>query len=215
MSIEWFYAVDGVQYGPVSTEDLRRFIAEKRVAPDDFVWYAAMPSWEKANDVAELVGEPPLFPVAIWKLVLMSLATFGIYEIFWGYKHWKALQPQLNDEIWPFWRGFFGVFFFYPLAKEINREGDARRFADHLPAGALAILFFLLTITWRLPDPYGLIAFLSVFPLAVAQERANAINAKAAPLADRNDHLRGWNWLAAGVGLPVFVLAVIGTFLEV
>ncbi len=81
MSTAWFYSRDGVQYGPVSAGDLRRFIAEKRLAHDDFVWHTTMPAWTKANEVPELVGEPPLFSVAVWKLVLMSLATFGLYKI--------------------------------------------------------------------------------------------------------------------------------------
>jgi hypothetical protein len=39
------------------------------------------------------------------------------------------------------------------------------------------------------------------------------VNRKAAPLADRNGRIRGWNWLAVLLGIPLFVLALIGTFM--
>lgn len=210
----WYYSVDGVQYGPVSTDDLRRFLAEKRLTTDDFVWHPAMPAWSRANEVAELVGEAPLFAAAVPKLVLMTIATFGAYEVYWGYKHWKILEPRLNEPILPFWRGVFGVFFLYALTREINIAGKARGIEKPLPAEVLAVLFFLLNLSVRLPDPYWLVAFLAVVPIAVVQRRANRVNAQEAPLSDRNSRIRGWNWLAVLIGLPLFVMAVIGTFLE-
>jgi hypothetical protein len=66
---------------------------------------------------------------------------------------------------------------------------------------------------WKLPDPYWLITFLGVFALVPAQQAVNELNATAAPGHDPNTRFRGWNWVAVLLGLPLFALAVFGTFL--
>lgn len=213
---EWFYSVDGVQYGPVSKEELQRFLREKTLAADDFVWNGAMPAWTEARKVPELTGgDPPFFPVGLPKLMVMYFGTFGVYQIYWKYKHWTTIRKRTGESMIPLARAIFQVFFFHLLVKEVNEEADARGLAERLPVGALTVLFVILTISWRLPDPVSLIAMLTIVPVAILQHRANALNALAAPLADPNTRIRAWNWLAAVLGLPFFAWVVWLTFTEV
>jgi hypothetical protein len=211
---EWYYAVDGVQQGPVTADDLRRFLIEKRLTHDDYVWTPTLPEWTELKNVRELVGAPPLFTVGVAKLLVMILVTFGLYELYWMYKQWEHLHEELNEDLSPFWRTVFSVFFFHRLVGGVNVVGERHGIHDHLPVSGLTALFVLTSLCSRLPDPWWLIALVSVVPIMVVQRRVNAIHAVAAPLADRNTHIRRWNWLAIILGLLFLALVVIGLTVE-
>lgn len=210
---EWYYANEGAQVGPVTTEYLRRLIAEGRIARESLVWNESMSEWKPAASVTELAGNAtPLFSVAIWKLVLMTLATLGVYQIYWGFRHWDAIRTRTGEKMMPLLRGIFAIFFFRSLVTEVNGEAAVQKIGRELPATGLTVLFVLLVFTQRLPDPLWLVSFLMLVPVGLVQQLANEVNQKAAPLADRNDRIRRWNWLAVFLGLPFFAFAVYATF---
>ena len=212
---DWFYAVDGVQYGPVSADDLRRFLAEERLAREDFVWHAALPAWVEAGKVPELAGPPPpLFAVGVPKLVAMYLLTFGIYQLYWFYKHWSTIRARDGQEMWPVARALFAFFFFHDLVTTINHKARAYGIEGMLPAGGLTALFVIATLMNRFDNALFLLALAAVIPLVVVQSRVNEINTKAAPLADRNARLRGANWIVIVVGSIFVALILIGTFID-
>ncbi len=62
---------------------------------------------------------PLYFPVSLLKLVIMSVVTAGIYEIYWMYKNWALVREREKLDIRPFWRAFFGFFFCYSLFKRV------------------------------------------------------------------------------------------------
>lgn len=69
-------------------------------------------------DVAEIpdagADAPPFFPVSRLKLLVMFFSTLGLYQMYWLYKNWKMVRLRTDEKnIMPFWRAFFGVFFFY------------------------------------------------------------------------------------------------------
>src|SRR5687768_6989550 len=50
------------------------------------------------GDLASGAGqEAVFFAVSCTKLALMSLATFGLYQLYWSYKNWQCVA-RLNDE---------------------------------------------------------------------------------------------------------------------
>ena len=55
---------DGKEYGPISLDQLKQWVAEKRVAPQSQVQDAATGQWKPAGQVPELAGLfPPPAPV--------------------------------------------------------------------------------------------------------------------------------------------------------
>lgn len=50
----WFMQKGGQQYGPYSWQQLRSFIAEKRLMPDDLVWSESLHQWTRAGSVPDL-----------------------------------------------------------------------------------------------------------------------------------------------------------------
>lgn len=49
MAEQWFYLIDGQQYGPVSASDLRQFAASGELLPEDLVWKEGLTDWVPAQ----------------------------------------------------------------------------------------------------------------------------------------------------------------------
>jgi len=158
------------------------------------------------------VTDAPFFAVSPLKLVVMSVFTFGLYELYWFYKNWQAIQLREKENISPFWRAFFGYFYCYALFSEI-REWQQEVGGGKLPAGWLAAGWIIANLMWRLPDPLWLISAASVLFLVPVQKAVNAINRIEAPDHAPNDKIRGVNWIAIVAGGLVFALALVGIFM--
>jgi len=167
-----------------------------------------------AAAVADIAGDtqaPAYFPISPVKLLVMSFGTLGFYQYYWFYKNWKAHKDRTGEDIYPFWRTVFGVIFCYPLVRRIG-EAATSHGVEVKGLGWWAAAWIVPSLLWRLPDPYWLVTYLSIFALIPVQRVVNRINALVAPGHDANARLHGWNWLAVFPGLPVLGLAVWGSF---
>jgi len=110
---------DGQTLGPYSDQQLRKFLAEGRVADNDLVWREGKPDWRPVSEVvaalapentgtapapAALAIEPSLpvvayHHVAPLKFAILSVATLGVYELFWFYKNWKFVRQRDQSRI--------------------------------------------------------------------------------------------------------------------
>jgi hypothetical protein len=156
---------------------------------------------------------PMYFPVSVVKLAVMSLCTFGIYELYWFYKNWSAIQERGEPEIMPFGRAFFAPFFCYSLFSKIRATAKSRAIQDPVPAGPLAAGWIIFTILGRLPDPYWLVSMLSIAFLLPVQEAVNEINATASPEHDPNRTFTRWNVAAIVAGGLFLALILVAEFL--
>ena len=58
--MNWHYATNGIQKGPIPTEDMKSRIAMGEIAPTDLAWREGMADWMPVASIAELkVDEPP------------------------------------------------------------------------------------------------------------------------------------------------------------
>lgn len=71
--MNWFYAKDGQQIGPVDFSEIERLRAEGQLTDDTLVWQQGMANWVKLSTVSkeaaekpvvEVPGSPPLIPTA-------------------------------------------------------------------------------------------------------------------------------------------------------
>ncbi len=161
---------------------------------------------------AALPKEPPFFSVSPTKLLLLSVCTLGLYEIYWFYKNWSLVKRREGTNILPVARSIFAYFFCYALFRRVSTHA-AEVNCNDLPAGPLAVGWIVTTLLWRLPDPYWLVSFAAVLFLLPVQSAINSINAKIVPEHDRNERFGAWNVVALVVGGLVLVLVAIGTFL--
>jgi hypothetical protein len=149
---------------------------------------------------AAVYAEPPFFAVSLLKLFLMSVCTFGIYELFWFSRHWKAIEKRERRSLNPYLRAVLCVFFCYPCFARI-RDYDSGPGGSTLWAGPLATGFVVTTLMTRLPERYVMLGvLLQPVCLVVVQRRANEVNAASAPSHYRNDVFSAWNWVALVVG---------------
>jgi hypothetical protein len=158
--------------------------------------------------------ESPLFPVATHKFIVMSICTFGLYELYWCYQNWLRLETP-EERIRPFWRAVFAPIWSFALFGRIkNRVND-----DGIPvewnAKGLAAVYVALNLLWRLPDPWWLLTYLSVVPMIPVQQATQQLNARTALGDTRNVSYTTPNVITIVVGGTLFVLAVVGAVSKV
>jgi hypothetical protein len=173
---------------------------------------AAPPAWAAASATPH-DSDAPWFAVSTRKLLVMSLCTLTLYNLFWFYKQWWRVKQRDGSAILPFWRTVFAVFYVYPLFKRIRAEGHEAGVGTRFEAGTMAVLFILISLTAYLPDPLALVSMLSALGLMPAQDLANRINAQAAPEHPRNDRYSGLNVVGIVLGGLTLVMAVFGSFM--
>jgi hypothetical protein len=159
---------------------------------------------------------PRFFPVSPVKLCLLTLASFGLYEIFWFYKSWQLVKAREQSDIRPFWRGFFAVFYIHQLAETIKRDCARYGVEPKSPLTTHAVLWICLTIggniASRLTDgPLWLLSLIAVVPLMVIQKTVNELNRQAAPHHDPNTRFSVLNIVGIVFGLILLLLAIIGS----
>ena len=153
----------------------------------------------------------PFFAVSVPKLIVLSICTLGLYELFWFYKNWRLVREREDASILPFWRAVFGYFFCYAMFKRV-RDFPVQTVANEkLPAGALTAGWIATNLLWKLPDPYWLVCFLSFLFMLPVQVTATPINEAVAPGYDRNERFSWKNWVTVVVGGLVVVLAILAT----
>ncbi|HEX6747783.1 MAG TPA: DUF4234 domain-containing protein [Longimicrobium sp.] len=157
------------------------------------------------------VAEDELHPLAIHKLVLLSIFTLGLYELYWFYRNWKRVRARTGEDISPFWRAFFAPLWAYSMFEEVDRQALAQQMEVGWSSIALGAAYFLLSAAWRLPDPWSLITFVGFLPLLPVQASINAMAARRGVRAD--DSFDGRHYAAFAVGSLLLLLAVAGTLL--
>lgn len=158
-------------------------------------------------------SEAPYFAVSASKLAVMSVCTLGFYELYWFYKNWQLIKLRERTNIMPFWRAFFAIFFCYQCFSRIVNSARDAGVKTAVSAGAAAVAWIVVTLAWRLPDPYWLMSAFAFVPILYVQSVANELNESAAPHADRNSSYSVWNIVGIIFGGLMLVLVVIGEFL--
>ena len=60
--MNWYYAKNGAQQGPISLEDMKSRIAMGELSTTDLAWREGMSDWMPVGDIPELKAEPPSAP---------------------------------------------------------------------------------------------------------------------------------------------------------
>lgn len=171
----------------------------------------------------EAVIAPPFYVVAPWKAALLMFGTFGLYSLYWFWRHWQLHRIDKKLDIWPVARAIFSIFFAHALNQEIdhriNRQGLRHRWSP----GFWATLYVVSVIGIRVLNRVAGEAlspgvFLAVL---VATQLANALfvfhSQRAAnvacgdPEATANRRLTIANGLWLLLGLLLWSLVLLGT----
>jgi hypothetical protein len=151
------------------------------------------------------------FSVSPVKLVVLSIGTLGIYQIYWFYKQWVLIQKHSEPDIVPWGRAVFSILWCYSCFDSVRRDEEHLGLEHKLPAPLLAAGWIITSLCWRLPEPYSLCGLISHFLLIPVQLHINRINTLVVPEHDRNARFSAWNWLGAISGGIMLTLIVIGS----
>lgn len=151
-------------------------------------------------------NELPFFPVSVGKLVFLSIATFGFYEIVWFYKNWRRVDDWTNNVVLPLGKALFAPVFAFRLFRAMSTEMDRRAVPGYFDPTGASLLFALFSSLVALPAPFGLLAFATVAPLAWAQSLVNRLHLSIDPASASGPRTSLGN--IAGVGF--FWLLVLG-----
>lgn len=71
-------------------------------------------------DSQQTPPEAPFFVVSPAKLGFMTFLTFGLYWWYCFYHNWRLHKLKTGEQISPFLRVTFGLFFIYPLLSRVD-----------------------------------------------------------------------------------------------
>lgn len=129
---------------------------------------------------------PLYFTVSGDKLAILSVASFGLYQVYWFYRNWTFSRDHGGRGRWPLPRAVLAPVLSLSLFREM-RATLRQHALPGVPAGLLAALYFALSASaLLLPDPWWLTGLLSFAPLLVVQALVNRLHARVAPAAPRN-----------------------------
>ena len=158
------------------------------------------------------------FTTSTLKLVLMSICTFGIYELYWFYKNWVLIKERTGQNIMPIWRSIFALFWAYSCFKHIKNSAAENNIQESLFIGVLGIVYFVLEILPLFPDQseilFVMISLFSFTLLIPVNSVALRVNQHLVANFVNNEKFSGWNWVALVLGGLFFVLVLAsGVFL--
>ena len=98
--------------------------------------------------------------ISLNKFILLSVISFGLYEIWWIYKAWGFFNQKEKLNINSALRTIFSIIFLIPLFNKILRFAKEKGYNDSYPSILLFVGFFVVNFMAYLPDPFWLVAIL-------------------------------------------------------
>ena len=150
----------------------------------------------------------PYFPVARQKLIVMSVTTLSMYQIYWFYKNWQQMALRTGGGGSPFWRAIAAPITARGLFEHVRTDAQSRFIAVTWSATGLAVIYFGLTLLCFLDYPWWTLALGSVFALLPVHATMERVNGKVAPNGPKNDSYSTMDVLAIVVGLALTAVGI-------
>ncbi|MDQ2767299.1 MAG: hypothetical protein M3Y30_09105 [Gemmatimonadota bacterium] len=162
------------------------------------------------TDAPPTAEEQPYFPVSRQKLIVMSMTTLSMYQIYWFYKNFERMNTRTGGGASPFWRSIGAPITAHGLFAHVRTDAQSRFIAVSWSAAGLAVIYFGLTLICFFDYPWWTLALGSVFALLPVHATMDAVNRKVAPKGPRNDRYSASNavWIVIGLALTVVALYV-------
>jgi hypothetical protein len=152
--------------------------------------------------------DAPYFAVSRQKLVVMSMTTLSLYQIYWFYKNWQMMNTRKGSGGSPFWRAVAAPITAHGLFADVRTDAQSRFVTVGWTSGGLAVIYFGLALCAFLQYPWWTIALGSVFALVPVHATMEEVNRKVAPNAPRNDTYSSLNAVGIVLGLALTVLGL-------
>jgi hypothetical protein len=158
-------------------------------------------------------GQSYYFTPSTLKIILMSLVTLGLYELYWFYKNWVLIKARLPSDdpgkrMMPFWRAFFANFWAYSLFKDIKGCADRNGIPESFAIAPLAIGYFTLIAISQIDSPIWLISLLTFAMIVPVNKVAIKINEKLCDDFVNHGEFTTWNIAGLFFGGIILIAAV-------
>lgn len=169
---------------------------------------------DSPNADPEPAEEVRYFPVSAVKLGVMSVFTFGIYQLYWFYKTWSQIKTRDDSEIWPIVRAVFAPATFPLFLRDLTDE-EARSHDGDAPLSAPSPLgpsvgYVMLNLCWALPGLLSWLGLLSFVPMLPALRRVNVLNGVASSAYAQNSRWRVQHVLLCVAMAPLLAFGIAG-----
>jgi len=176
------------------------------------------PPIPNSGDPASHQPSPLFLYIPVSRLVLLSIMSFGMYEVYWIYRNWRFIKERdsLYSRIKPFWRCFFGYFFCHSLLRRIYEDKEARSlltptFSPGILATGWIILMVLSNLMIRFPY-MSVVAMSGLVPSFLCFVPAQNYINKVTLIRNKEEHYYRWSsghifCLVAGSFSWLFVLS--------
>ncbi len=188
--------------------------------PPEFNPYSA----PKADMTAPLFqAEQSFYVVSFKKLLILNVATLGIYTVYWFWKHWTLWRQAIGSNVWPIPRAIFNIFFVHSLFRQINEKAEEVTSQAmpslHMPATVFVISQITYQIIDRvLPEDVNLlltvpllIAFLGLEIWCLWQAQMQANFACHDEEGQSNNNFGVGAYIVIALGVLLWVLIILGS----
>jgi hypothetical protein len=160
------------------------------------------------TDAQHSAEEQPYFPVSRQKLIVMSVTTLSMYQIYWFYKNYQRLHARAGGGGSAFWYAIAAPITAHGLFARVRADAQSRFIAVSWSSVGLAVIYFMMTLLCFLDYPWWMLTLGSVFVLLPVHATMDAVNRKVAPAGPRNDRYSASNvaWIAIGIALTILGL---------
>ena len=153
------------------------------------------------------------YTVGNTKFIILSVATFGVFPLYWFYKNWKVASIREDRAYRAFWRALFLPLWTFSMGSHFIKYGEAAGITLRLATVPLGVLYLIFNLSGSLPDPYwiaSMVAFVPLIPFEAAACALNNTEGQEGPTKP------GYSWiqiLLIVVGIGLACLAILSAFL--
>ena len=158
----------------------------------------------------------PFFEVGVRKFVVMSIFTWGLYDLYWSYQQWVRIRDRGREHLSPFWRTFFAYLWGFSLFARVSEEARRKHMPVAWDSSLLGAVYFALGIAWRLPDPWWFVSLFAFVPVVPVVRTIVALHDRLDPDGerDRNARFGDANWIGIAVGFVFTLMVILGLMIE-
>jgi hypothetical protein len=149
-------------------------------------------------------------------LVLLSVFTLGLYEVYWFWRNWRDLRDAVGIDTKPAWRTLgllvpiVNVAMVYQQLHLIREVATAKGVSAQYSPLALTATFFVLALAGNLTLIW-LLALLNVFALVPVQQTLNRLWEVEQPGARLRERFVGPEMAAMVAGVAATAAALLTT----
>jgi len=155
-----------------------------------------------------------------FQVVLLDFVTFGVYTFFWWGYCKRLSERRLGMRISSRWTylllfvPLLNLFVFFEGFSLIGSRPRESGVFPSVPFSLTAVPLVIVSLLWRLPDPYWMVSIMSSIFLGAMHVDFNRAEMIDYPKL-RRPRLSIWEWVMVVLGGGVVILSFIGTQVDV